>query len=316
MFLNILVLLALALAVVFFGWLVTRAWKSRRWFIKWPGSVLGGLLALALALVSAVGAMGFIKMYSPSGQPAPQIQVDRTPERIQRGEHIADVFCVECHSPTGEKPMVGGRDVSTDFPIPVGQMISGNLTPGGPLKDWTDGEIMRALREGVDPQGRRLVVMKSIYARYLSDEDLHSLIAYLRSQPAVEQEHRHPLDRPNLLGLLVFGAGMVPDLPPVTGEIVAPPKAATAEYGQYILSYQDCRSCHGDNLNGGTSSIGPAGPPLRSVMGWTQEQFIATMRTGVNPGGHHLQPPMPWKAIARMDNEELQAMYLYITSQY
>jgi mono/diheme cytochrome c family protein len=314
MILNIIVWLALVLLAIFFVWLVTRAWKSRRWFIKWPGVILSGLLALIVVLVSGLGAVGLAKAYIPSGRPVQQIKVEATPAQIQRGEHIAGVFCVGCHSTNGQMPLTGGVDMARDIPMPIGSMVSINLTPAGPLKNWSDGEIMRVLREGVDPGGRRLAVMSTTYTRYLSDEDLHALIAYLRSMPAVENPTPNPPDQVNFLGALVFGAGLVPDLPPVNAPIVAPPRAASAEYGKYILSYQDCRTCHGSDLNGGTSKVTPNGPPLRLIKGWTQEQFITTLRSGVNPDGHQLQSPMPWQTIGKMDDDELQAMYLYLKS--
>ena len=36
------------------------------------------------------------------------------------------------------------------------------------------------------------------------------------------------------------------------------------------------------------------------------------MRTGVDPGGHALQPPMPWRMIGQMDDDELAALYHHI----
>ena len=93
--------------------------------------------------------------------------------------------------------------------------------------------------------------MSNFRGRNLSDEDLQSLIAYLRNQPAVDNETQNPPDQPSLLGLILLGAGMLPaGQPPITDGIAAPPKGPTVEYGEYILSYQDCRDCHGENLLG------------------------------------------------------------------
>jgi mono/diheme cytochrome c family protein len=198
--------------------------------------------------------------------------------------------------------------------MPIGSMVSANLTPAGVLKDMTDGQVYRVLREGIGPDGRLLAIMSSARARYLSEEDLKSVIAYLRSQPAAGELTPNPPDRINYLGALLTGAGMIQPLPPVTEEIVAPPKAAAAHYGKYLISFQDCMLCHGDNLTGGTSKVGPVGPGLRQVKGWTQEQFITAMRTGVNPNGMQLKPPMPWQFIGRLDDTDLAALYQYIVS--
>jgi mono/diheme cytochrome c family protein len=103
--------------------------------------------------------------------------------------------------------------------------------------------------------------------------------------------------------------------PPISGVITAPPKGSTAEYGEYLISYQDCRVCHGEDLTGGKKGqLAPVGWSLRVVKGWTQEQFITTLRTGVDPAGYVLSAQMPWQALGRMDDEDLAAMYLYLTS--
>ena len=84
------------------------------------------------------------------------------------------------------------------------------MTPGGPLKDWSDGEIVRAIREGLDRDGRPLLIMPSDAFHHLSDDDVQNLVAYLRSQPAVQ--HATPARDMNLLGLILVGAGLFPVL--------------------------------------------------------------------------------------------------------
>jgi hypothetical protein len=150
----------------------------------------------------------------------------------------------------------------------------------------------------------------------MSDEDLHALIAFLRSQPAVENQTPHPPDQATFLGVIMLGAGMLPEgQAPISGSISAPEKAPTAEYGEYILSYHDCRDCHGEDLRGGVQGqLTPIGPPMQVVKSWTAEQFITTMRTGVDPSGHTLLDTMPWKQIGRMDDVDLTAMHMYLTS--
>jgi mono/diheme cytochrome c family protein len=102
--------------------------------------------------------------------------------------------------------------------------------------------------------------------------------------------------------------------PVVTQTVLAPSKGATLQYGEYILSYQDCRECHGQKLTGGVpGQLGPLGPDLNLVKQWKPEEFIATMRTGVDPNGHHIGKNMPWRPVGRMDDEELGAIYQYLT---
>jgi len=169
--------------------------------------------------------VGLIKANPPRTAPVPDLKVAGTPEQIERGKHIADSFCTSCHSVSKELPLTGGVDLGKDFPMPLGAFVSSNLTPAGPLKDWSDGEIFRALRNGIDPDGRWLFVMSNFRGRNMSDKDLQAMIAYLRSQPAVKNETPNPPDQPNPLGLILLGAGVLPaGQPPITDAITAPPR--------------------------------------------------------------------------------------------
>ena len=59
--------------------------------------------------------------------------------------------------------------------------------------------------------------------------------------------------------------------------------------------------------------LGPQGPDLNLVKEWKLEEFVATMRTGVDRSGHELSKQMPWQSIGRMSDEELKAVYEYLT---
>jgi mono/diheme cytochrome c family protein len=313
---NLIIWLIFILLAIGFAWLAIRAWRAKSPLTKWGGVVLGGLLALVTALVAVIAVPGLIRLYLPRGNPAPDLQVAGTPEQVARGQHLAASFCASCHSATGELPLTGGLDLFSDIPIPLGSAWSANLTPAGRLADYTDGEIFRLLREGVDKDRRPLIMMGVVRVRNMSDEDLHAVIAFLRSQPAVENDVPMPLDQPNFLAAVMGGAGMLPPAqPPVQGPIVAPPAAETAEFGEYNVSFQDCRDCHGEDLRGGVEGqLPPIGPDLAIVKGWTRDEFIATLRTGVDPSGHQLSEAMPWRQIGLLDDVELGAIYLYLKS--
>jgi mono/diheme cytochrome c family protein len=182
------------------------------------------------------------------------------------------------------------------------------------LKHWSDGAIFRAIRNSVDADGRWLIVMSLTNAGNLSDDDIQSLIAYIRSAPAAGTQTPDPPDDVSPLGVAMLGAGLLPGGRPVfTGAIKAPAKGPTADYGQYIVSYQDCRQCHGDDLAGGKGGLGPAGPDLTLVKEWNREEFITTMRTGADPNGHEIDGnEMPWRDIGRMDDVELGALHEYL----
>lgn len=220
---------------------------------------------------------------------------------------------VECHSINKELPLSGGRDFGEGLGIPIGSLVPYNLTPGGPLKDWTDGEIFRAIREGVDRNNRPLLTMQGIPYRNLSDDDIQSIIAYLRSQEPVDNSAGG--DQPSFLFAIFAGAGLVPDPGPSRAIVTAPPKAANVEYGRYVASYAGCRDCHGPNFTGGKPGLTPVGPNLVSITStWNSDDFIRTLRTGVDPSGHMLSTVMPWKTMGKMDDTELTALLAYIQS--
>jgi mono/diheme cytochrome c family protein len=298
------------------AWLAWRAWHSRRLLARWVGGILASLFMLVFAAVGVLAAIGMVKLLAPPTTPAPDLKVAGTPQQIERGHYIVDALCVECHSVSHQLPLSGGVDMSKEIPIPVGSFTPPNLTPAGTLKGWSDGEIWRELRTGVDDEGHHLVIMSTVPVRNLSDDDIKAVIAYLRSQPAVQNKTPDPPDQPNFLGAVLFGAGMLPQgLPPVSNSITAPPRGPTAEYGKYIVDYTGCRECHGKTLAGGDPhSMSPHGPSLLPVKHWTVEQFMTTLRTGVNPVGHTLSDQMPWRVLRRLDDSDLTAIYQYLAS--
>ena len=52
------------------------------------------------------------------------------------------------------------------------------------IGNWTDGEVIRAIREGVSRDGQALFpLMPYAGFRHMSDEDVYALVAYLRTLP-------------------------------------------------------------------------------------------------------------------------------------
>ncbi len=295
------------------AYLCARAARSKQRFLKWGGAGVAGLGAAAFALLGLVALTGIDRLQARRA-PVPDLKVAGTPEQIHRGRAIASAYCDACHSSAGT--LTGGRNLGEHMPMPIGRFISANLTPAGQLSRWSDGEIFRAIRNGIDAQGNWLIVMSLTNAGRLSDTDIQALIAYIRSVPAAGAPTPNPPDRLSPLGLVMLGAGLLPASKPVfAGTITAPPKAATVEYGKYILSYHDCRECHGANLMGGVQGqFGPIGPGLTLVKDWKRDEFITTLRTGIDPTGYHIDGTrMPWRAIGKMDDEELGAIYEYLT---
>ena len=242
--------------------------------------------SLILLLVCGVASVGLHRAYVRIA-PLHELNVDGTTEQIRRGRMIADSFCAGCHSPT----LAGGGDIGSHFPIYVGSFVPGNLTPTGALSHWSDGQIFRAIRNAIGADGNWLAVMSLTNAGNLSDDDIRALIAYIRRLPAAGAATPEPPDQFNLIGLLMLGLRQFPTGNPVKIDavITAPTAAPTPEYGEYIVSFQDCRNCHGKDLRGGVAGqLGPIGPGMSVVASWSREEFIATMRTGKDPSGHEI----------------------------
>jgi mono/diheme cytochrome c family protein len=305
--------LAAFIAAVLFAWLSLRLRGNKNIYLRWIGTGLTGFAALAFTLIGVIAAAGLYKERFSRSAPVPELRVEGSVEQIRRGQAIAGGFCDACHSPSGT--LTGGEDIGKHLPLDMGSFVSSNLTAAGALKRWSDGQIFRAIRNGVDADGRRLVIMSLTNAGKLSDDDIRALIAYIRSQPPAGTATPEPPDQFNLVGLLLLGSGQFPAGKPVsTAAILAPPKAETITYGEYVLSYQDCRECHGQQLTGGVQGQwAPIGPGLSLVADWTREQFIATLRTGKDPSGHELGERMPWRPLGKMDDVELGAIYEYLT---
>jgi len=314
MALYVLIWLALVAGAGLLIWLARRALRLRNPGARWALAVLATAPALLLAATAALIANGYYQFYRPRTAPAIELAAAAGPEQIARGAHLARTTCAACHSQTGDLPLSGGVDLSSHSPVPIGVMVPPNLTPGGPLAGWSDAEIAQAIRNGRHQNGRTLL-MPTASLRNLSDDDLAALIAFLRSQPAVQNDT--PESMPSPLLAFFLGTGLVElNSPPVEGPVVAPQRERSVAYGRYVASYQDCRTCHGERLEGSSGGLTQPAPSARAfARAWTEEEFIRTMRTGIDPGGHQVQEPMPWEMIGRMDDLELAALYAYLRSE-
>lgn len=294
-----------------FGWLTVRAWRARRAWVKWPGVVVSGLLTALLVVLAAAAVKTFVQISLPRSNPAPDITVAGTPEQIARGEKLAQI-CAGCHSPDG-RPAFSGGDFTEGAP-PIGTFYAANLTPTH-LGDWSDGEIIRAIREGVHKSGRSLIAMPSQFLRSLSDADVQALVAYLRSLPPAEPDH--PPTQLNVVGALMLNLlPAVTAQAPILAPVTAPPEGPSAEYGEYLVSITLCQECHGHDLTGGAGGLMPASPNLTQIVrAWTEAEFINFFRTGQRPTGFAASEQMPWQMVNEFaSDDDLTAMYAYLSN--
>jgi mono/diheme cytochrome c family protein len=308
-------MLILVILLAAFVWLFTRALKARSAVLKWIGAIFSGLFSLVFVVGVIAALVGFYKLnYPPYQYVVSNIKVAGTPEQVARGQKMAYV-CAGCHSTKDDLPLDGSAE---DFLAgsPLGSLTPPNLTPAGPIKDWSDGEIIRAIREGVDKNGHPLIIMPSQPLHNLSDDDVQAIVAYLRSQPPVQ--HYVPSPKISVIGAIFFGLGMAPPTsaqPPITQPVIAP-APGTLDHGKYLVDSYGCRDCHGSDLSGGTDPTGGNGPNLTVLVPkWEESGFTNTFRTGVDPSGHKLSDAMPWKDYSKaFDDAQLKDVYSYLHS--
>jgi mono/diheme cytochrome c family protein len=324
MILNFLSLALVIGLVVLFGWLTYRAVRARRRWVKIAGGLGAGLLTLLFLAVAFFGGKGLAAAYFPGAPSAPDLTVAGTPEQVARGEYLVNVACVGCHSAPGAdgqpergNPLSGGWNLSAaeGFGF-IGQMATENLTSGGKLANYTDGEIFRALRHGVDKDGRLLALMSFLPYNQLSDADTQAIIAYLRTLPPAQMSGPAG-DKLNFIGAAMLGAGMFgPAREAAPESVAAPPQGVTVEYGKYVATFGECRGCHGPDATGtAATSVSPAIPNPRPLVGAvSQAQFIEMMRSGVKPDGVPFPDTMPWENASQMTDDDLAALYAYLTA--
>lgn len=271
--------------------------------------------------------IGWRPFLGPKKRALTNRQFERTPERVARGRYLVEgvLGCESCHSPKewqqhGAPTMVGMDLAGQSLPFPdlPGTIVAPNLTPDLETGSgrWSDDQIARAIREGVKHDDTILFPMMP-YSEYklLSDEDLASVVVYLRSLTPV----RNPLPPSHInfpVNYLVRGAAE-PVLDPVAG----PDPADVHARGKYLAA-MGC-GCHtvSDKLgySGGEHLAGPWGdvtsvnitPDASGISYYTEATFVTAMRTGY-VGARKLNSIMPFGALKSLTDDDLKAIYGYL----
>src|SRR5690606_32419088 len=197
------------------------------------------LAVIGFVLLILILASTYLIYFLPIVGPAPALTVDSTAELIQRGKYLANhvTVCMDCHStrdwtrfsaPLAGDLGAGGECFSTDMGFP-GTIYSANITPHN-LKEWTDGEIFRAITSGVNKDGMAMFSVMP-YHNYgtMDKEDIYSIIAYLRTLEHIESEvPERELDFP--VNILV---NISPKIASLT-EIPSP--SDSVAYGAYVIN--------------------------------------------------------------------------------
>jgi len=305
------------------------------------------LWALAVIVVAAGGLLAWLALRSPAQRPPSAEKIEATPERLARGEYLVERVsdCFGCHSDhhwdrfaipvkSGTKGQ-GGYPFDAKLGVP-GLVQAQNITQDKEtgLGDWTDGEILRALREGVNRKGEALFPMMPYEAFHeMSDEDARSVVSYLRTVPAVN----HPIAPRHLdfpVNLMIKFAPK-----PLSAAVSAPDPKDNVAYGKYLVTIAGCAGCHTPHddkgqpiqtawFTGGWVMVGPWGrvvsanltPDPDNYIGQaSRDEFIGRFKAFETLGGESapVAPPgkntvMPWPAFSGMTKEDLGAIYDYL----
>ncbi|CAN5319543.1 c-type cytochrome [soil metagenome] len=293
-------------------------------------------------IVVVGGLMSYVRLGLPDVGEAPELNVEATPERIARGKYLATsvALCVDCHSTRDFSkfagPVIkgtegkGGEEFNQEMGFP-GRYYARNITPTG-IGDWTDGELFRAITSGVSKDGHALFpVMPYDNYSQLDQEDIYSIIAYIRTLKPIE----HDIPPASSDFPMNFIINTIPQKPNFQG---IPAKSDEVKYGSYLLTAASCRHCHtpqvrGEfiverDLSGGNPFPLPNGitvysanitPDEETGIGrWTKEAFINKFKTYANHedsqviGEGDFNTIMPWNEYANMTTEDLGAIFSYL----
>jgi mono/diheme cytochrome c family protein len=283
---------------------------------KWIGIVLGSLIGLILIVALILFIKGSSRLNKTYDFPADNIVIPTDAASIEKGQHLAETLCTHCHTAD-----LSGKTWFS-FP-PAGTVDSANLTSGegGIGREFTtDADYVRAIRHGIGPDGKAIFMPSVAAFQNMSDQDLGALIAYLKTVPPVNHKTNGQQFTP--IAKIMIGAGIIPlpvEIVSHNSNVNAPAAGVTAEYGHYLVTVGGCYDCHGQNLSGGpypqpgVTMLVPNITPGGEIGLWTEEQFFSTLRTGVSPSGHQLNPEfMPWQEVGKSSDDELKAIWMYL----
>ncbi len=301
-------------------------------FVRLSLVVLAALVVVLAAAISAT--IGWRPFLGPRARALTDRTFEATPERLARGEYLVTAVtgCLFCHSDNdlGNHlvPVAGtlgaGRNMAReDVPF----LSSANITPdeGTGAGAWSDDSLARAIREGVGHDGRALFPLMPYQGyRVLSDDDLASVVAYIRTLS--------PVRRATPAAAIPFPVNrLINTLPePIAAPVAAPDRSNQVAYGGYLTTIAGCSDCHtprdaqdqpvpglafggGQPVQGSKTRVAamnltpdPAGIPY-----YDDDLFVNFMRTGF-VGAREISDAMPWAIYGAMTDEDLRAIFAYL----
>jgi hypothetical protein len=304
--------------------------------------VIGIIVGVVILGVVAMGT--YIKVALPKADAAPELTIEQTSARIERGKYLAYhvAACMDCHStrmwdrfaaPMAKSGVGGGGEIfSREMGFP-GEFYARNITPYA-IGDWTDGELFRAITSGVSRDGSALFpLMASHRFGKMDRQDLYDIIAFVRTLDPVRKDV--PRSKPDFpVNILINTMPQKPDFQQ------RPSESDTLKYGAYLVNAAGCVDCHsqtdkgtiiaGTEFGGGMEFKQPAGilrssnitaHPVNGIGKWTKATFVARFKQFSDSVYHaptvaknSYNTPMPWTMYAGMKTKDLEAIYAYLFS--
>lgn len=301
-----------------------------------------GILVL-IVLLGLGGLVTYVSVALPNLPAATEIEIDYTPERIERGRYLANSVsvCMDCHSTRDwsrfSGPITpgtigkGGDRFDEDLGFP-GVFYPKNITPAG-IGRYTDGELFRVITTGVTKEGRAMFpLMPYLYYGRMDPEDIYSIIAYVRSIPSI--------DNPVPDSKATFPVNIIMNtMPQPAVHQKRPDKGEILPYGAYLANASGCVECHTQvdkgviipelAFSGGREFMFPDKSVVRSAnltsdvetgLGqWTEEMFVQKFKvyadssyTPPQVGAGEYNSIMPWTMYGQMEVDDLKAIYAYL----
>jgi hypothetical protein len=295
---------------------------------------------LALVVVLAVGitfTIGWRPFIGPQARTLTARKFDSTPARFARGQYLVNnvLDCIDCHAehdwtqhdaPVLPNTLGAGQDMTFLGGLP-GQVFAPNLTsdPETGAGNWSDDQLARSIREGVGHDGRALFpFMPYPDFSHMSDEDLASVIVYLRALPPIKKQ-RQPTQ---LIFPVKYLIRSVPQ--PINAPVPEPDVSTPEKRGKYLVTIAGCTECHtpadahgqllpGMDFSGGFVLEGPWGRVASAnitsdpsgIPYYDEALFTQTLRTGF-VRVRKLSQIMPWHTYRGMTDQDLAAIFAYV----
>jgi cytochrome c2 len=307
------------------------------------------LRIVALITVMLVISVAVLSIMLPQMAEPKIFRITATADVLERGDYLfnAVLGCPVCHSERdwssiGAPPMPpigGGRPCGQADQSPLG-LAEGGGFPGticfrnitsdkaSGIGEWTNGEVMRAIREGIDRDNNAMFpIMPYFIYSSLSDADTKAVIAYVRTLPPVDR----PLPETNINFPANLAISLIPK--PIRNEVRQPDQSDDIEYGAYLAKVARCQFCHtlrnprnrlpdmSREFSGGVEFQGREGYFYSTNLtshesgldGASREEFIQLFRRKPGKATGEIDI-MPWTYFSGMSDADLGAIYEYLQS--